>query len=65
MAKKNKWQNDGCFCGWLIKVQYARYNEKGSLEPYLSDGMVIYMWESFKEGQRVGPSEPTSRSTQP
>ena len=45
-----KWQQDGAFCQELIKKEYAKRNKKGGLDPVVSDGLIIYMWEMFKAG---------------
>ena len=44
-----KWQNDPAFCSWLLSSQYAK-ESKGKIEPYLSGGVVLYMWEAFQHG---------------
>ena len=48
--KNKKWQQDGAFCQELIKKEYAKRNKKGGLDPVVSDGLIIYMWEMFKAG---------------
>ena len=46
-----KWQNDPDFCALLIALEYAKEGKKGRVEPILSEGLVIYMWEAFRGAQ--------------
>ena len=56
-----KWQNDPAFCAWLLSERYAR-ESKGKIEPYLSGGVVLYMWEAFQHGRatKEGSGDPST-----
>jgi hypothetical protein len=45
-----RWQDDAPFCDWLLQVKYARKQDDTTIVPSLSNGAVIYMWESFRAG---------------
>ncbi len=44
-----KWQDNSDFCSWLLSQKYAK-KSKDKIEPYLSGGVVLYMWEAFQHG---------------
>jgi hypothetical protein len=56
VAKKTikKWQGDGAFCQWLLKKEYAYYNDKQKFSLYVGDGLTIYMWEAWCGGKKEG-----------
>ena len=47
-----QWQNDEAFTRWLVSSRYAR-QEGGKVVPYLTGGVVIYMWEAWTAGRQV------------
>jgi hypothetical protein len=51
MAKR--WKSDGAFCRWLIDSGYAGYTNS-KIDLVVSEGLAIYMWESYLEGVRQG-----------
>jgi hypothetical protein len=54
MAKQ--WQNDEAFTRWLVLSRYAR-QEGGKVVPYLTGGVVLYMWEAWSAGQALGVTD--------
>ena len=48
-----RWQDDPGFCSWLIAAEYAR-DEGGTVKPYLSGGVVLYMYEAYQQGKARG-----------
>ncbi len=48
-----KWQDDPGLVTWLLDRQYERQTAKG-VDPYLSGGVVIYMFEAYNEGFNYG-----------
>jgi hypothetical protein len=49
-----KWQNDPDFVAWLLESQYAMRGPKGKIEPYISDGLVLYCHEAWTAGKNHG-----------
>lgn len=45
-----KWRQNGSFCRWLIKKQYARYDDDGKFVSSVSEGVALYMWEAYRAG---------------
>lgn len=48
-----KWQDHSGFCRWLVRRGYATEGAKG-VEPFLSLGCVLYMFEAFTYGLEGG-----------
>jgi len=46
-----KWQDDPVFVGWLLEAQYAK-KSGGKLVPFLSLGLILYMYEAFQLGKQ-------------
>lgn len=46
-----KWQDDPVFVGWLLEARYA-VKKGGELRPYLSLGLILYMYEAFQLGKQ-------------
>lgn len=49
MTIPKTWQQDRRFVGWLVRSEYAHLVD-GKPLPFLSAGVVIYMWEAWVAG---------------
>ena len=54
-----KWQNDPDFVSWILRSKYAKRGPKGKIEPYISDGLVLYCHEAWTVGKNHGVADAT------
>lgn len=52
-----RWQDDEIFCAWLTEHRYAVQTDKG-LRPNLSQGAILYMYESYQAGRGLADGTP-------
>ncbi len=50
MSTPKRWQEDKPFIKAMIARQYVFLDDKGRPKPHGHDGVMIYMWEAWRDG---------------
>lgn len=61
----DRWEKDEDFVSWLKAMDYVRDRAGGGIYTIMSDGVYLYMWESWRAGIKAMWTKEVARLSPP